>query len=94
MSQFKTTLKNSDFQEGTLMKKEVGGKSIVIGMVDDRLHAMDWVCSHEGGPLEEGWLEELSLTCPWHQGVLISATLRHRRQQVGLLRLEVICSYS
>jgi hypothetical protein len=62
MPQFKTTLKKSDFQEGKLLKSEIGGKSIVIGMVEDKLYAMDSVCSHEGGPLEEGWLEEHSLS--------------------------------
>jgi ferredoxin-NADP reductase len=30
---------------------------------------MDSVCSHEGGPLEEGTLENYALVCPWHQGV-------------------------
>ena len=35
MPQFKTALKKSDFQEGKLMKSEIGGKSIVIGMVED-----------------------------------------------------------
>ena len=54
MPQFKTTLKKSDFQEGKLMKSEIGDKSIVIGMVEDKLYAMDSVCSHEGGPLEQG----------------------------------------
>jgi len=29
---------------------------------------MDAVCSHEGGPLEEGTLEDYTLICPWHQG--------------------------
>lgn len=37
MPQFKTTLKKSDFQEGKLMKSEIGGKPIVIGMVEDKL---------------------------------------------------------
>jgi nitrite reductase/ring-hydroxylating ferredoxin subunit len=69
MPEYKTSLKKSDFQEGKLMKSEIGGKSIVVGMVEDKLYAMDSVCSHEGGPLEEGWLEEHSLTCPWHQGI-------------------------
>lgn len=62
-------MKNTDFQEGKLTESEIGGKSIVIGMVQDKLYSMDSVCSHEGGPLEEGWLEEHNLTCPWHQGI-------------------------
>jgi nitrite reductase/ring-hydroxylating ferredoxin subunit len=30
---------------------------------------MDSVCSHEGGPLEDGTLEDYNLICPWHQGI-------------------------
>jgi glycine betaine catabolism B len=30
---------------------------------------MDSVCSHEGGPLEDGSLDGYNLTCPWHQGI-------------------------
>jgi hypothetical protein len=30
---------------------------------------MDAVCSHEGGPLEEGTLEGYNLTCPWHYAI-------------------------
>jgi nitrite reductase/ring-hydroxylating ferredoxin subunit len=52
-----------------LTKSDIGGKSIVIGMVQDKLYAIDSVCSHEGGLLEEVWLEEHSLTCPWHQEI-------------------------
>jgi ferredoxin-NADP reductase len=30
---------------------------------------MDAVCSHEGGPLEDGNVEGYNLTCPWHYAV-------------------------
>lgn len=30
---------------------------------------MDAVCSHEGGPLEEGTIEGYNLTCPWHYAI-------------------------
>jgi nitrite reductase/ring-hydroxylating ferredoxin subunit len=50
MPQYKTTLKKSDFQEGKLMKSEIGDKSIVIGMIEDKLYAMDSVCSHGADP--------------------------------------------
>jgi ferredoxin-NADP reductase len=30
---------------------------------------MNAVCSHEGGPLEEGTLEGYNLTCPWHYAI-------------------------
>jgi ferredoxin-NADP reductase/nitrite reductase/ring-hydroxylating ferredoxin subunit len=62
-------LKKADFQDGKLLRTDIGGKSIVIGMANGKLYAMDSVCSHEGGPLEDGTLEAYNLTCPWHQGI-------------------------
>ena len=69
MPRANTGLKKTDFQEGKLLRTDIDGKSIVIGMVNGKLYAMDSVCSHEGGPLEDGSLEAYNLTCPWHQGI-------------------------
>lgn len=53
MPQFKTGLKTTDFQQGTSLRKDINGKSIVFSMVNDKIFAMDSICSHEGGPLED-----------------------------------------
>src|ERR671924_2201755 len=58
-----------DLQEGSLLKVEPEGKPIVLSMVNGKVYAMDAVCSHEGGPLEEGTLERYNLTCPWHYAI-------------------------
>jgi ferredoxin-NADP reductase/nitrite reductase/ring-hydroxylating ferredoxin subunit len=58
-----------DLQEGGLLKVEPEGKPIVLSMVNGKVYAMDAVCSHEGGPLEEGTLEGHNLTCPWHYAI-------------------------
>lgn len=58
-----------DLQEGGLLKVEPGSKPIVLAMANGKVHAMDAVCSHEGGPLEEGTLEGYNLTCPWHYAI-------------------------
>jgi len=31
-----------------------------------RVHAMGARCSHFGGPLDEGWVQDGGLVCPWH----------------------------
>jgi nitrite reductase/ring-hydroxylating ferredoxin subunit len=67
--QFKTGVKMTDFQEGTLMRRDINGKSIVLAKLNGKLFAMDSVCSHEGGPLEAGSLDGYNLICPWHQGI-------------------------
>lgn len=64
-----TGLKKTDFQEGKLVKKDIEGKSVALVMLNGKLFAMDSVCSHEGGPLEDGLLEGYNLICPWHQGI-------------------------
>jgi len=39
---------------------------VVLSMVNGKVYAIDAVCSHEGGPLEEGTLEGYEVECPWH----------------------------
>jgi nitrite reductase/ring-hydroxylating ferredoxin subunit len=68
MSILKTSLKKGDLQERKLVKVDVNDKSPVLTNIGGKLYAMDAVCSHEGGPLEEGTLEDYTLICPWHQG--------------------------
>jgi nitrite reductase/ring-hydroxylating ferredoxin subunit len=65
----KTSLKKNDLQEGKLLRVDVNDKSIVLTNMKGKFYAMDSVCSHEGGPLEEGTLKDYNLTCPWHQGI-------------------------
>jgi nitrite reductase/ring-hydroxylating ferredoxin subunit len=63
------TLNKNDLQEGKLEKVEINDdKSIILTKINGKYYAMDSVCSHEGGPLEDGELEGYSLICPWHQG--------------------------
>ena len=47
---------------------EVGRKEIGIVLVrqGDRVHAMGARCSHAGGPLDQGWVLDGTLVCPWH----------------------------
>ena len=55
-----------DLQEGGLLKVEPGGKPVALSMVNGEVYAIDAVCSHEGGPLEEGTLDGYEVECPWH----------------------------
>ena len=69
MTRLKTSLNKDGLREGKLMRIDVSGYSIVLTMINGTIYAMDTVCSHEGGPLEEGTLEGYNLICPWHQGI-------------------------
>ncbi len=66
---FQKVANMKDLKEPRLLRVDVEGKPIVLAMVHDNVYAMDAVCSHEGGPLEDGSLEEYELTCPWHYAV-------------------------
>jgi nitrite reductase/ring-hydroxylating ferredoxin subunit len=50
---FKKVANKRDFEKGNLLKVEPDGKPIVLSMVDGKVYAMDAICTHEGGPLEE-----------------------------------------
>ena len=45
---------------------EVGGKRIALFDLDGEIYAIDDVCTHEGGPLSEGLVENDEVECPWH----------------------------
>ena len=67
--QYQKVANKKDLKEGGLLQIEPNDKSIVLAMVNGNVYAMDSICSHEGGPLEEGTLDAFNLTCPWHYGV-------------------------
>lgn len=66
---FQKVANKNDIKEGGLLGVELDGNKIVLAMINGQVFAMDAVCSHKGGPLEEGKLEEYDLTCPWHYAV-------------------------
>ena len=56
----------NDFPEGEMRRVDAGGLPVVIVRRKGLLHAMGAVCSHAGGPLEQGKLDGDVVTCPWH----------------------------
>jgi nitrite reductase/ring-hydroxylating ferredoxin subunit len=43
-----------------------GREEILVANVAGRHYAMDNVCSHSGGSLADGWLEDTIVICPLH----------------------------
>lgn len=56
----------SQVQPGKAGQFEVFGSTVAVFRVDGHLYAVDNTCLHEDGPLGEGTLEGLSVTCPYH----------------------------
>ena len=59
-------IKKKDLQDRKPIRVIVGGKPIMLVMIDDRPYAISAVCSHRGGPLEKGMIEGMAVKCPWH----------------------------
>lgn len=55
-----------DFPEGEMRRVAANGLPVVILRRHGLLHAMGAVCSHAGGPLNEGKVDDGVVTCPWH----------------------------
>jgi nitrite reductase/ring-hydroxylating ferredoxin subunit len=58
--------KSADGPEGGGKQCSVGGRAVAVFRVGGKLHAMDGVCPHRGGPLGEGAVADGIVTCPWH----------------------------
>ncbi len=55
-----------DFPEGEMRRVEAAGLPVAILRRRGLLYAIGAVCSHAGGPLDEGKVEGEVVTCPWH----------------------------
>lgn len=55
-----------DIPVGQARVVEASGKPIALVNADGTLYAVDNTCLHRGGPVGEGDLDGLVLTCPWH----------------------------
>lgn len=64
-------LGDDDLAEGQPARVEAGGASVLLYRSNGRVYAIGSRCSHAGGPLEDGSVDELACTveCPWHQSV-------------------------
>lgn len=45
---------------------EVDGQKIIIVNIEKRYYAIGSVCTHEGGPLADGTIQNYEVECPWH----------------------------
>ena len=66
---FQKVANKDELGEGDMLKVEANGKQIVLSMVEGKVYAIDEICTHEGGPLDEGELNGYDLKCPWHYAV-------------------------
>ena len=90
MPEFVKVAKTENIPAGQAMMVEVNGKEIALFNVAGSFHAIDNTCTHVGGPLCEGELEGIEVTCPWHGAVFDVTT----GQMLGPPAPESVARYS
>lgn len=58
--------RRDDFPEGEMRRVDANGLPVLLVRRMGLLHAIGAVCSHAGGPLQDGKLDGDVVTCPWH----------------------------
>ena len=66
MPEFVKVAKTDEVAPGQARLVDVGSKEIALFNVAGVFHAIDNNCTHVGGPLCEGEINGVEVTCPWH----------------------------
>ena len=66
MSEFRTVCRVGDVKEGEGHAAMVNDKLVALFLHDGRYYAIDDVCPHMGASLSGGYVENGTVTCPWH----------------------------
>jgi nitrite reductase/ring-hydroxylating ferredoxin subunit/uncharacterized membrane protein len=62
-------LGDSELSEGQMRCVEADGTAVMVARSGGELYALTNRCSHRGGPLCEGELQDGTVVCPWHSSV-------------------------
>ena len=82
----------SELGPGECKVVEVEGKTLALFNVDGTFYATDNTCLHRGGPLGEGELDGVVVTCPWHgwrYDVSTGANVNNPAVRVACFRVKV-----
>jgi 3-phenylpropionate/trans-cinnamate dioxygenase ferredoxin subunit len=63
---FQKVGKVSDIPVGRVKVYEVGNREIAVCNVNGEFYAIDDVCTHDGGSLDQGELDGYEIECPRH----------------------------
>ena len=64
--QFVTVAKQSDIPIGQFKEVVVRDKPLLVCHTAAGFHAVDNTCTHDDGPLGDGWLDGCAIECPRH----------------------------
>jgi glycine betaine catabolism B len=63
---FVKVAETKDIQPANMKAVEVAGEKVCLANVEGKYYAIGNICTHVGGPLNEGTLEGYEIECPWH----------------------------
>jgi nitrite reductase/ring-hydroxylating ferredoxin subunit len=63
---FVRVAETKDIQPSTMKVVDLASETVCIVNVEGNYYAIGNVCTHVGGPLNEGTLEGYEVECPWH----------------------------
>ncbi len=63
---FVRVAKTKELQPTNMKSYDFAGDRVCIVNIDENYYAIGNVCTHMGGPLDEGTLEGYDVECPWH----------------------------
>jgi len=63
---FVTVARVGEIPEGGVKLVRVDDQTIAVFHIDGEYHAIDDICTHDGGPLAEGEVEGDQVICPRH----------------------------
>src|SRR5271170_3413207 len=67
MSFIETSLKLDEFPVGESRYVKLGEAQIGLFRLKEGFFALDNLCPHRGAPLNDGFVSDGQVTCPWHQ---------------------------
>jgi nitrite reductase/ring-hydroxylating ferredoxin subunit len=57
---------SKDIEPSSMKAVDVAGEKVCIINIEGNYYAIGNICTHMGGPLNEGTLEGFEVECPWH----------------------------
>ena len=66
VSEFVTVASTSEVSPGKMKRVMVSGHPVLLSNLGGHFYAIGAVCTHVGGPLEEGQIIGDEVQCPWH----------------------------
>jgi nitrite reductase/ring-hydroxylating ferredoxin subunit/uncharacterized membrane protein len=66
IAEWTEAIPEDDLPEEKPIRAQVAGTNVLLYRDNGRIYALATRCSHRGGPLHKGRVDDLRVTCPWH----------------------------